>query len=95
MTKTPDGGVPFAYSGGMSIVTVNFPGGVVVDATYKGHTVRTDQPLQAGGSDSAMSPFDLLFASMATCMGFYALRFCQERSLPHRGIALDAGAGSG
>ena len=72
----------------MSTVTVNFPGGVVVDATYKGHTVRTDQPLQAGGTDSAMSPFDLLFASMATCMGFYALRFCQERSLSTEGLHL-------
>jgi ribosomal protein S12 methylthiotransferase accessory factor len=35
-----------------------------------------------------MSPFDLFFASMASCMGFYALRFCQERSLPTEGLHL-------
>ncbi len=72
----------------MSEFTVSFPGGVGVDATYRGHTVHTDQPAQAGGGDSAMSPFDLFFASIATCMGFYALRFCQERGLSTEGLRL-------
>ena len=72
----------------MSSVTISFPGGVAVDATYKGHTIRTDQPVPAGGTDSAMSPFDLFLASIATCMGFYALRFCQERSLSTEGLGL-------
>ncbi|HEX6095908.1 MAG TPA: OsmC family protein [Thermoanaerobaculia bacterium] len=72
----------------MSSVTISFPGGVAVDATYKGHTIRTDQPVPAGGTDSAMSPFDLFLASIATCMGFYALRFCQERNLSTEGLNL-------
>ena len=72
----------------MRVLTVSFPGGVAVDATYEGHTVHTDQPVRAGGNDSAMSPFDLFFASIATCMGFYALRFCQERGLSSKGLRL-------
>jgi len=72
----------------MNLVTVSFPGGVAVNATYKGHSIHTDQPIDAGGDDSAMSPFDVFFASIATCMGFYALRFCQERSLPTDGLGL-------
>jgi putative redox protein len=70
----------------MDSVTISFPGGVAVDATCKGHTIRTDQPLEAGGADEAMSPFDLFFASIASCMGFYALRFCQQRDLPTEGL---------
>jgi len=35
-----------------------------------------------------MSPFDLFLASIGTCMGFYALRFCQERNLPAEGLGL-------
>jgi putative redox protein len=66
---------------------VTFPGGVAVDVTYRGHTVRTDQPAPAGG-DTAMSPFDLFLASLAGCMGFYALRFCQERSIATEGLAV-------
>ena len=72
----------------MSVMTVSFPGGVMVDATFKGQTVRTDQPLAGGGTNTAMSPFDLFLASIATCMGFYALRFCQERNLSTEGLGL-------
>jgi putative redox protein len=60
----------------------------VVEAHWKGHSVRTDQPVQDGGADTALSPFDLFFASIATCMGFYALRFCQERGLSTDGLGL-------
>ena len=76
------------YAACMDRVTVSFPGGAMVDATYKGHTIRTDQPSGSGGEDSAMSPFDLFFASIASCMGFYALRFCQQRSLSSEGLRL-------
>jgi putative redox protein len=68
-------------------MTISFPGGVTVDATIHGHTVRTDQPVPLG-KDTAMTPFDLLFASLGTCTGFYALRFCQERSIPTEGLSL-------
>jgi ribosomal protein S12 methylthiotransferase accessory factor len=66
---------------------VSFPGGVAVEASAKGHTVRTDQPAPLGG-DSAPAPFDLFIASIATCMGFYALRFCQERGIATEGLGL-------
>lgn len=69
-------------------VEVSFPGGLVVAATAKGHTVRTDQPAGAGGTDTAMPPFDLFLASLATCAGYYALRFCQERGLSTEGLGL-------
>ena len=67
---------------------VTFPGGVVVEATAHTHTIRTDQPAVAGGADSAMAPFDLFLASIATCAGFYALRFCQQRGLSTQGLGL-------
>lgn len=68
-------------------MTISFPGGVAVDATFKGHTIRTDQPVPLG-EDSAPSPFDLFLASIGTCMGFYALRFCQERNIATAGLSL-------
>lgn len=71
----------------MSEFHVSFPGGVRVDASYRGNVVHTDQPPPLG-ENTAVSPFDLFFASIATCMGFYALRFCQERNLPTDGMGL-------
>lgn len=71
----------------MSSFHVSFPGGVAVDAEYRGHVVHTDQPAPYG-TDTAMSPFDLFLASMATCMGFYAVRFCQERQIAIEGLGV-------
>jgi ribosomal protein S12 methylthiotransferase accessory factor len=68
-------------------IDVTFPGGVAVDATVKNRVIHTDQPAPAG-ADSGPSPFDLFLGSIATCAGFYALRFCQERSLSTDGLGV-------
>jgi ribosomal protein S12 methylthiotransferase accessory factor len=60
---------------------VSFPGGLKVDAEYKGFTVKTDQPDRDGGENSAPAPFDLFFHSIGTCAGFYVLIFCRERTI--------------
>jgi len=63
-------------------ILVTFPGGKRVDAEYKGFTIKTDQPVYAGGEGSAPAPFDFFLASIATCSGIYVLSFCQERGIP-------------
>ncbi len=60
---------------------VTFPGGLRVDAEYKGFVIKTDQPAYQGGEGSAPAPFDLFLASIATCAGYYVLAFCQSRGI--------------
>ena len=67
---------------------IRFPGGLEVEAVHGGFTILTDQPLSQGGSGAAPSPFDLFLASIGTCAGLYALRFCQQRNLDTEGLAL-------
>ncbi len=67
---------------------ITFPGGVAVNAEYRGHTIRTDQPERAGGGNTAPAPFDLFLASIGTCAGFFALRFCQERDIDTRDLTV-------
>jgi putative redox protein len=67
---------------------ISFPGGVAVEARLDAMTIRTDQPERQGGGGTAPSPFDLFLASIGTCAGYYALRFCQERQIPSEGLAL-------
>lgn len=69
-----------------NVMEVSFPGGMKVETTYCGHRIRTDQPAKLGGEDSAPAPFDLFLASLATCAGFFVLRFCQQRDIPAEGI---------
>jgi putative redox protein len=69
-------------------MTITFPGGKRVDASFNGHTVHTDQPPQAGGDGSAPEPFTTFLASIGTCAGIYVLGFCQARGLPTQEIRL-------
>jgi len=69
-------------------MTVTFPGGARVDARFGSHIIRTDQPPQGGGDDSAPAPFALFLASMGTCAGIYVLGFCRKRGLSTDGIQL-------
>ncbi len=70
-------------------IDVSFPGGKKVDGHYNNFTVHTDQPKESGGNNTAPSPFELFFVSLATCAGFYALEFCQSRSLPTKGLTVN------
>lgn len=65
-----------------------FSGGKKIDANYKGFTIKTDQPLLAGGENSAPAPFDLFLASIGTCAGIYILSFCQQRGISTDGIKI-------
>lgn len=70
------------------MMEITFPGGVQVNAQYKGFDITSDQPEKNGGQNSAPSPFDFFLASLGTCAGFFALRFCQQRELPTTGMRL-------
>ena len=60
---------------------ISFAGGKKVYADYKGFTIQTDQGAKDGGENSAPTPSDLFFASLGTCAGLYALRFCEKRKI--------------
>ena len=61
---------------------ITFDGGKVVTAHAHGHSIRTDQPLDNGGGDTAPAPFDLFLASIGTCAGIYVKSFCDNRKIP-------------
>lgn len=74
----------------MSAIEVTFPGGRKVDAKMRDFNIRTDQPLPAGGENTAPTPFELFLASLATCAGIYVLNFLLERKLSTEGLTLSA-----
>ena len=67
---------------------ITFDGGKVVTAHSHGHTIRTDQPAESGGGDTAASPFELFLASIGTCAGIYVKSFCDNRQIPAENIKI-------
>ena len=70
------------------MMEITFDGGKVVTAHSHGHIIKTDQPLDNGGSDTAPSPFELYLASSGTCAGIYVKSFCDNRQLPTDNIKI-------
>lgn len=67
---------------------ISFEGGKIVTALIHGHKVRTDQPVENGGTESAPSPFELYLASIGTCAGVYVKSFCDNRHISTDNIRL-------
>jgi putative redox protein len=61
---------------------ITFDGGKVVTAHTHSHSIKTDQPVENGGGNSAPSPFELYLASIGTCAGIYVKSFCDNRKIP-------------
>ena len=69
-------------------IEVVFPGNKKVDARIREFTVKTDQPVQSGGDNTAPSPYDLFLASIGTCAGIFVKGFCLQRNISTDGIRL-------
>ena len=67
---------------------ITFDGGKVITAHTHGHIIRTDQPLDNGGGNTAPAPYDLFLASIGTCAGIYIKGFCDNRNIPTDGIKI-------
>ena len=60
--------------------------GDAYEVDIRGHRILVDQPLEAGGTDTAPTPTELFAASLATCVAFYAGRYLHRHGLPRRGL---------
>lgn len=56
----------------------------------RGHRVSVDQPISAGGDDTAPTPTELFVASLASCVAFYAHRYLVRHGVPSRGLSVSA-----
>lgn len=69
-------------------IDVAFNGNMQISAAIDDFIIATDQSVKEGGDGTAPNPFQLFLASMATCAGVYAKRFCETRKLETKGLGL-------
>jgi len=73
----------------MATMSVSYEGGDRFAALTRGHRIEVDQPEGDGGEDTAATPTELLVASLATCVAFYARRYLRRHDLPTDGLAVE------
>jgi ribosomal protein S12 methylthiotransferase accessory factor len=67
---------------------ITLPDGKKVDVLYKDFTIKTDQPKEKGGNDTAPDPFSLFLSSIGACAGFFILSFCQQRKIETKNLEI-------
>ena len=72
-----------------TVTVVRHEGRLKLVADVRGHDVPTDQPISAGGGDSAPMPLDLIGAALATCIGLAIVQFCAARELSTDGLQVE------
>ena len=62
-------------------IEVAHAGGEAYVITTRGHALLADQPADIGGGDAAATPTELLIASLASCVAYYAGRYLARHGL--------------
>ena len=71
-------------------VAVRYIDGDLYAISTRGHQVLVDQPVADGGRDASATPTELLVASLASCVAFYAGRYLLRHRLDRTGLAVTA-----
>ena len=75
---------------GAGRIAVTHASGEAYVITTRGHTILADQPADAGGGDAAATPTELLVASLASCVAYYAGRYLARHGLQRDGLQVVA-----
>ncbi|MBI4833375.1 MAG: OsmC family protein [Planctomycetes bacterium] len=67
-------------------MNVSYKGGIRFDVSVRGHNIIVDQPKEQGGKDEGPTPPELFIASLGTCIGVYAVWYCQKHKIPYEGM---------
>lgn len=66
--------------------------GVKFAIQSRSHTILCDQPEDNGGTDTAMTPPELLLASLGSCAAYYAVQYLKTRHLAEKGTEVEVTA---
>jgi putative redox protein len=65
-----------------------YAGGDVLRIAARGHEMLSDQPVEAGGDDTAPTPTEIFIAGLGACVAFYAERFLRRNGLSTDGLTV-------
>ncbi len=72
----------------VATIRVTHEGGDRLLIETRGHQLRSDQPVEDGGDNSAPTPTELFLAGLAGCVAFYGARFLRRHGLATEGLAV-------
>lgn len=74
----------------MARLKATYEGGAKFTVACRTHEITVDQPVDNGGDDAGMTPPELMAGSMASCIGFYVARYCEQANIEATGLYVSA-----
>jgi len=70
-------------------VLIEYAGGMKLIARHRGLELVTDQPIQEGGENTALTPAEAFVAALGSCAGVYVLHLAKRRAIPVEGMTIE------
>jgi putative redox protein len=71
----------------MTQITAKLTSGMAVQMSNGRHVWNADEPLEAGGTDTAPNPYELLLGSLAACTCVTISWYCQHKKIPLESVS--------
>jgi len=71
----------------MSQITATLTSGMAVTVSNGRHEWLGDEPVEAGGTDTGPSPYELLLGSLAACTCVTLAWYCKGKGLPLKSVS--------
>ncbi len=71
----------------MAQITAKLTSGMAVQMSNGRHVWNADEPLEAGGTDTAPNPYELLLGSLAACTCVTISWYCQHKRIPLESVS--------
>ncbi|MDX8387820.1 MAG: OsmC family protein [Ghiorsea sp.] len=65
----------------MARLNAKYEGGAKFTVACRNHEIIVDQPVDNGGENAGMTPPEIMAGSMASCIGFYVARYCEQAKI--------------
>lgn len=69
-------------------IEIKIKDGFKLEAQLNGHTIKSDQAKESGGTGTAPNPFEYFLASTGLCVAHYVNAFCKQRDIDSSRIAV-------